>query len=346
MEEDNSKNRRRNFLVGVISAVLCATITFLVGRLTSPRTKTEQDVKESSTSQSSIELSETQIPAVLETQEGEIEIVALPTVESVDSANVSALSKCLENEEECGLGAFFYAPTDTPFSFKDYTLGKCWDTDGYYGEQCWDLGDLFWQNYAGRRLSTCGTGAAKGAWEGDCKYVNAGEEFELITDPNAIQPGDWVIFNNGTWGHVGMALGTPNDGYIALLGQNQGGALCPGSEAGGTTNIVNISLNSFAGAFRPKTYILPEPEPEPEPEEAPEVVPISGCIKWHVERGDTMSRIMLECENTVVYGSAMDAYAQSWYSLLFVPGQSVYDGWHSESGVGLYADDEIEHRTE
>ena len=58
-----------------------------------------------------------------------------------------------------------------------------------------------------------------------------------------------------------------------------------------------------------------------------------------------MSKIMLECEGTVVYGAAMDAYAKSWYSLIYKPGQSVYDGWHSKTGVGLYAGDEIEHRT-
>ena len=50
-----------------------------------------------------------------------------------------------------------------------------------------------------------------------------------------------------------------------------------------------------------------------------------------------MSKIMLECENTVVYGEAMNAYAKTWYSLIYVPGQSVYDGWNSKTGVGLHA---------
>ena len=57
-----------------------------------------------------------------------------------------------------------------------------------------------------------------------------------------------------------------------------------------------------------------------------------------------MSKIMLECEKTVVYGEAMDAYAKTWYSLIYKPNQSVYDGWHSNTGVGLYAGDDIEHR--
>lgn len=210
----------------------------------------------------SIELAETQVPATIETAEGEVEIVELPTVEAVDSGNITGLTKCSETEEECGLGTYIYAPVETITAFKDYVLGKCWNTDEFAGGQCWDLGDLFWQNYAGRRLSTCGTGAAKGTFEGDCKYVNAGEEFELITDPAAIRAGDWVVFNNGTWGHIGQALAKPNGNYVSLLGQNQGSTPCEGG--GSAANIINISLKNFSGAFRPKAYIIPEPLPEPE----------------------------------------------------------------------------------
>ena len=274
----------------------------------------------------SIELSDESVETKIETDEGEIEIIEAPTVESVDSGT----SECPEGSE-CGLGKYIYAPTDTATSFKDYTINKCWNTDDYAGSQCWDLGDLFWQNYAGRNLSTCGTGAAKGTW--NCKEQNAGDEFILITDKSKLQLGDWVVFNNGKYGHIGMAMGTYNNGYIALLGQNQGGKACTGG--GSSTNIINISLNSFVGAFRPKSYIKPEPVPP---------LPITGCIKWHVLKGDTMSKIMLECEKTVVYGEAMDAYAKTWYSLIYKPNQSVYDGWHSNTGVGLYAGDDIEHR--
>ena len=278
-----------------------------------------------------IELSESQVPTVIETEDGEVEILEAPTVELVDGNQL--VDECPEGEEDCGRGLFIYAPTETPMAFKDYVLGKCYNTDGAYGAQCWDLADMYWQNYAGRRFSTCGTGAAKGSW--DCRDNNAGNEFELVYDATKLQAGDWVIFGGGTWGHVGMALGGYNDGYVALLGQNQGGSGCDGG--GSTANIINISLKSFVGAFRPKSYIKPEPV-------AP-VIPISNCVQWHVLRGDTMSKIMLECENTVVYGAAMDAYAMTWYSLIYKPGQSVYEGWNSPSGVGLYAGDDIEHRT-
>ena len=283
----------------------------------------------------SMELSNEQIPAEIETDEGVIETIDAPTVEEVSSNQL--VDECPEGEEDCGKGRYIYAPTETFTEFKDYTLGGCWDVDNYpqgAKVQCWDLAALFWMNYTdnGRVLSTCGTGAAKGAW--NCKEQNAGDEFELIYDATQLQAGDWVIFGSGQYGHVGMALGGYNNGYVALLGQNQGGAACP--EGGSAANIINISLKSFVGAFRPKTYIKPAPEPEP--------IPVTGCIDWHVVRGDTMSRIMLDCEGTVVYGEAMDNYAKSWYSLVYKPGQSVYDGWHSQTGVGLYAGDDIEHR--
>lgn len=278
----------------------------------------------------SMELADEQIPALIENEEGE-EVLDenIVTVEKVAGDQVA--HECPEGEE-CGQGRYIYAPTETPQAFEDYVYGGCWNTDGYYGGQCWDLADLFWQNYAGRNFSTCGTGAAKGSW--NCKEYNAGDEFDLIYEATALQAGDWVIFSSGQYGHVGMALGGYNNGYVSLLGQNQGGAACEGG--GSSANIINISLGSFVGAFRPKSYIKPEPEPEP--------IPISNCIKWHVLRGDTMGKIMLECEGTIVYGEAMDNYAKSWYSLVYKPGQSVYDGWHSKTGVGLYAGDDIEHR--
>ena len=281
----------------------------------------------------SMHLAEKQIPAVVENSEGETEITEdIVTVEEVDGNQL--VNECPEGEEECGQGRYIYAPTNTFTAFKDYTYGQCWDVDSAYGGQCWDLAALFWMNYTdnGRTLSTCGTGAAYGAW--NCKEQNAGDEFELIYNASELQAGDWIIFGGGQYGHVGMAVGEYNNGYIALLGQNQGGAPCSGG--GSSTNIINISTKNFLGAFRPKTYIKPTPTPTP--------IPISNCVQWHVLQGDTMSKIMLECEGTVVYGEAMDAYAQSWFSLVYKPGQSVYEGWHSETGVGLYAGDDIEHR--
>ena len=276
---------------------------------------------------SQIELSETQVPALIETDEGEIE-VEVPTVEEVDGNQFA--TEC-EEGMDCGRGAYY--PTESPTAFRDAIIGKCVYSDSAYGSQCWDLANEFHLNYAGRWLSTCGTGAAKGTL--NCWEQNAGDDYVMIWNPEELQAGDIVVFTNGQFGHIGMAMGGYNNGYVALLGTNQGGAAC--DQGGSAANIINISLKSFGGAFRPKAYIKPEPQPEP-------VIPISGCIQWHVARGDTMSKIMMECEGTIQYGEIMNEYAKTWYSLIYKPGQSVYDGWHSESGVGLYAGDDIEHR--
>lgn len=273
----------------------------------------------------SLRLSDTQLPAVIETEEGEVVDNNIVTIDEVDGNQLA--TEC-EGDEECGKG--WYVDTSTPDAFIAATNNQCIDTDGHYGSQCWDLGNLFWQNYAGRTLSTCGTGAAKGIL--NCVEQNAGDEFEFTTDINKIQKGAWLIFTNGQYGHIGMARGSAKDGYVTLYGTNQGGGACGGGSA---ANTINISLAHFGGAFIPKSYIKVEPVVP---------LPISNCVTWHVLKGDTMGKIMLECEGTIVYGEPMNAYAKTWYSLIMKPGQSVYDGWASPEGVGLYANDDIEHR--
>ena len=82
----------------------------------------------------------------------------------------------------------------------------------------------------------------------------------------------------------------------------------------------------------------PSPEPTPTPE------PVASCDIINVVRGDTMGAIMRRCKGYVEYGEAMNEYAKTWYSTVVKPGQSVYEGWNSESGVGLYAGDTIERK--
>lgn len=280
-----------------------------------------------------IELADEQVPTLIENAEGEIEELAAPTVESIDSdANFDD-----SQIPDFGMGA--WRDMSSPAAYTNAVLGVHLDFDGVHGEQCVDPFAEFHYNYTGRWLSTNGTGAAYGLW--DAAEYNAGEDYDLITDPAMLKPGAWAVFGGGQYGHVGMVVGYYNNGYIALLGANQGGE--PGINGGAAVNIINMSLKNFRGAFYPKMWAQPEPEPTPEPQ--PEI-PVSGCVQWHVEQGDTMSRIMLECENTVQYGEAMDAYAKTWYSLVIKPGQSVYDGWTSGTGYGLYYNDDIEHRVE
>lgn len=199
-----------------------------------------------------------QAKKALITVDGKEEQVDLPTVDNIDSSK----STKDENSEVGGRG--WWVDTSSPLAFRNSTIGKCIDTDGAYGSQCWDLANLFWQNYAGRSFNTCGTGAAKGTIQNGCWQRNAGNEFDMIWDKNQIKAGDWVIFGGGQWGHVGMALGGNNGGYVALLGTNQGGGWCAGG--GSSTNQVNMSLGNFIGAFRPKKYnITPKVAHVPSP---------------------------------------------------------------------------------
>ena len=319
---NDHKEGIKNWLIFIISSLLGV----FGGAIIHTNIKVEDGVVEIDT-RVSIQLAEEQVTGVLETLEGNVEEVELPTVEEIDG------NKLLD-EESLDFGQGEYHDISSPEAYKNAVLGKCIDLDGKYGSQCVDGFADFNYNYTGRWLTTCGTGSARGLW--DCAEENAGDDYILIYNPWELQDGDWIVFDGGLYGHVGMALGSYNEGYIALLGENQGGQACPGG--GAAFNIINMSLKTFRGAFRPKIYIKPEPAPTP--------IPVTGCADWHVEYGDTMSGIMLYCENTVVYGEAMNNYAKTWYSRVYAPGQSVYDGWVSESGVGLYAGDDIDHRTE
>lgn len=233
----------------------------------------------------------------IESGQGEVTVKGetIPTVESVDATGPQVNPEdetpveCPEGKE-CGRGAAYpYVDTSTPQAFINATLGGCYNVDGYYDEQCWDYAALFFLNYAGRTFYTCGTGAAKGAFADGCWQKNAGDEFVFTTNPQDIIPGAIVGFNNGTFGHVGIATGYYNNGYVTLAGQNQGGGLCPGSTMGARVNIINISLKYFAGAFIPKTYI---PKPEPSPEPVPDPSPAGDEVSYTVKRGDTLGAIL------------------------------------------------------
>ena len=280
-----------------------------------------------------IEFSDVQVPAEMTNDQGEIvQDGNIPTVEEVDGG-------LFKDDFDANAGDKGWSEVydvSSPDAFKNDTLGKCIIANNYYGAQCVSLARVFWWSYADRDVSTCGTGMAKGMM--NCADQNAGDDFEIYwrDSIDKIQAGDWLVFDGGMYGHVGMALGANNNGYVALLGENQGGHSCGANVGGAATNIINISLKNLIGFYRPKAYIKPEPTPQP--------IPISGCVLWHVERGDTMSKIMMECEGVIKYGEIMNEYAKTWYSLIYRPNQSVYDGWNSPSGVGLYAGDDIEHR--
>lgn len=216
--------------------------------------------------------SDEQIPAFIEDDKGEvIEVEGIPTVEEVDGGlfedKDTGLSTVEGEYEDLGWSETFNV--SSPEAFKNDTLNKCIYANNKYGAQCVSLSRVFWWSYADRDVSTCGTGMAKGMME--CAELNAGDDFIIYwaDQKSEIQAGDWLVFNGGRYGHVGMALGSVHDGYVTLLGENQGGAYCDGG--GAATNIINISIKNLIGFYRPKAYVKP-PKPIP-------VAPDTGIVK-------------------------------------------------------------------
>ena len=224
--------------------------------------------------------------------------------------------------------------TSSPAAFMNDTIGKCIYANNYYGAQCVSLSRVFWWGYANRDVSTCGTGMAKGMM--NCWQQNAGNDFAVYwkNDASKIQAGDWLVFDGGMYGHIGMALGPVTNGYVALLGENQGGRYC--EKGGAATNVINISIKNLIGYYRPKAYIKPEPKPQPEPKPTPAK---NVCEEYSVKKGDTMGDIMKKCEGKVVWGAEMDKYADMWISK--TTGKSVFYGWTHGTGYGLLAGDTI-----
>lgn len=239
-----------------------------------------------------IDYSSESIPAVIEDDKGELtEESDIPTVEEIDGGLFKDINTGVSVTEGTysDLGWSETYDVSSPEAFKNDTLDKCIIANNYYGAQCVSLARVFWWSYADRDVSTCGTGMAKGMM--NCAEQNAGSDFDIYwaDAKDSIQAGDWLIFNGGQYGHVGMALGPVVNGYVALLGENQGGHSCGVGVGGSATNIVNKSVKDLIGFYRPKAYIKPAPAPEPVPTDEKE---------YTVKAGDTLGQILRDAGYT------------------------------------------------
>jgi len=333
----NKKSLNLTVLLSLIAAVLVASLVGIGVNISI------QPTDEGYTAE--IEFSEEQLPAAIEGDQGEvIEDYEVPTVEEVDGGLFEDANTGLsaEDGEYEDLGASVETfDTSTPEAFKNATLGHCVYASNKYGAQCVSLARSFWYSYAHRDVSTCGTGMAKGMM--NCADQNAGDDFLIYwkNDAAQIQAGDWLVFEGGQYGHVGMALGPVVNGYVALLGENQGGRYCEGG--GAATNIINISIKNLIGFYRPKAYIKPAPKPEPTPTPTPAPAE-DKCKKREVVKGDTLGKIMKECKGKIQWGTAMNDYANHWYSTKLNKGHTVFYGWSHGTGYGLFYGDVIEYR--
>ena len=272
---------KKSTIIALVVAIVLAIVGAITGASVNINIENEKY-------NASIKYSEEPQPAYVEDDKGEIvQEEAIPTVEEVDGGKFEDETtgvSTVEGEYE-DLGWSEWYPTETPQAFRNATLGKCIIANNYYGAQCVSLSRVFWWSYANRDVSTCGTGMAKGMM--NCAAQNAGNDFDVYWKDSAwkIQAGDWLIFDGGQYGHVGMALGGVTNGYVALLGENQGGSACQGG--GAATNIINISIKNLIGFYRPKAYNKPAPAPTPAPSQAKE-------LTYTYKKGDYFSKVLVK----------------------------------------------------
>ena len=166
-------------------------------------------------------------------------------------------------------------PTNNYLAWKTAVAGNGYDADGYYGDQCWDLCAEFWYN-AGFPQGYPQTGSNQYASEcwtnsrvANCSY-NGTVYFDLVFNLSEVKQGDVVVLNgtlDNPAGHIGFAdedYDSSNNGYLKILGQNQGTGGIPipvVNPAGGTTaNVNNLYVaTDFLGAFRFKAWHSPTP---------------------------------------------------------------------------------------
>lgn len=209
-----------------------------------------------------LELPET---ITIEGQGGVDDIEVYPYVDSVDGGQFFDGGLPEEIPDGEGVGAIEVVDVSSVSAFVKDTLGKCLLGNNFrFGYQCVSLANVFWYNYAGRAISTCGTGLAKGIM--DCPDANAGDEFKTIWNVNDIISGTWIITGGSYTGHICMALDKPSNGYVKCLGENQGGKSCGEGTLGSATNIINLSTKNFIGGYIPKAYIPVEPKPNELPD--------------------------------------------------------------------------------
>ena len=276
-----------HWLIVLFVALLCTTFIVIgntndegfitIGGKVTISESTEQFIKEAK--EATIEYAKEAVPTIIVNENGEKVTIDAPTIDFIDGAQLPDDTALTD-----GQGAYHDTSTYMNY-YNSVGLNTC--INNAFGAQCFALADDFWENYADRALSSCGTGAAKGTL--NCYEYNAGDEFEMIWDATKIQPGDWVVTKGGTWGHIFMAMGYYNNGYVAGFGQNQGGGYCP--MGGSATNVVNLNLSTFGGAFRPKTYVKPDPTPTPTPTPAPQP---GDTIEYSYVPGDYFSGVLVK----------------------------------------------------
>lgn len=149
----------------------------------------------------------------------------------------------------------------------------------------------------------------------------------------------WKYIENPVEGAIGSGGFNTKYGHTAMYLYSTGANSAMVNDA----NYVPLTVSTHNMNISGWVWVVPndyQPDPEPQPTPTPEPTPVSSCTTWKLSRGDTLSKIMKTCKGYVDW-SEMNNYAKHWYSTYYRPNQTVYSGWNSGTGVGLYAGDTI-----
>lgn len=182
-------------------------------------------------------------------------------------------------------------------------------------------------------------------------YLATGKREYSSTHPdygpvNGKDIANWLVKNYG-WkyietpveGAIGSGGFNTKYGHTAMYLYSTGANSAMVNDA----NYVPLTVSTHNMNISGWVWVVPDdynPSPEPHPTPSPEPTPVGRCSTWKLNRGDTLSKIMKTCKGYVSW-SEMNEYAKHWYSLYYKPNQSVWSGWNSYTGVGLYAGDTI-----
>lgn len=157
--------------------------------------------------------------------------------------------------------------TTTYDSFRSDALARAsqnlgYDVDGYYGYQCWDLAAELWQNIGfGAGYPVTGTNHyAMECWT-ESRYINQGEDFDLIYNISDLKRGDVIVLGPSaisSTGHIAFCDEDYNGSRMNLLGQNQ---VNPNFTTGHIPTVTNIDISAFLGGFRYKEWNSTPPTP-------------------------------------------------------------------------------------
>lgn len=183
-------------------------------------------------------------------------------------------------------------------------------------------------------------------------YLATGKREYSSTHPdygpvNGKDVANWLVKNYG-WkyietpveGAIGSGGFNTKYGHTAMYLYSTGANSAMVNDA----NYIPLTVATHNMNISGWVWVVPDdytPTPKPNPTPIPE--PVSNCSTWKLNRGDTLSKIMKACKGYVNW-SEMNTYAEHWYSMYYKPEQSVWSGWNSYTGVGLYAGDTIYYR--